>query len=118
MQSSSFPLSPSSLRALATPDPGHCFADQFGSNSMSRTRASALFPASDVRPSSIVPEVFQALSRFRSVDDSRTRPVAGASAGCNVWSSLSLSHGLSLKCHSNREMEDSHAYPLGPFNST
>ena len=39
-----------------------------------------MFPASGVRPNSSVPEVFQTLSRFRSEDDSRTRPVAGASA--------------------------------------
>ena len=56
-------------------------ADQFGSDSTSWNRASALFPASGVRPNASVPEVFQSLTRFRSVDAARTRPVAGASAG-------------------------------------
>ena len=55
-----------------------------------------MFPASGVRPNSSVPEEFQALPRFRSVDDSRTRPVAVASAEQTVWSSQSLSHGLCL----------------------
>ena len=34
-----------------------------------------MFPASGVRPDSSVPKMFQALPRFRSVDDSRTHPV-------------------------------------------
>ena len=71
-------------------------ADQFGSNSMSSTRASALFPASGVRPNFSVPEMFQSLPKFRSVAVARTRPVAGASAVYLVWSCLSLSHGLCL----------------------
>ena len=50
-----------------------------------------MFPASGVRPNSSVLEVFQALV---PVDDSRRRPVAGASAEQTVWSSLSQSHGL------------------------
>ena len=64
--------------------------------STSWNRASALFPASGVRPNSSVPEVFLFLTRFRSVAVARTRPVAGASAEQTVWSSLSLSHGLCL----------------------
>ena len=39
-----------------------------------------MFPASGVRPNSSVPEEFQTLSMFRSADDSKTRPVAVASA--------------------------------------
>ena len=48
---------------------------------MSKTRASVMFPASDVRPNSSVSEVFQSLTRFRSVAVAKTRPVAYASAG-------------------------------------
>ena len=71
-------------------------AEQFDSDSTSWNRASALFPASGVRPNSIGPEVFQSLPGVCSVDESRTRPVAGASAEQTVWSSLSLSHSLCL----------------------
>ena len=39
-----------------------------------------MFPASGVRPNSSVPEVFQSLTISRLEDDSRTHPVAVASA--------------------------------------
>ena len=55
-----------------------------------------MFPASGVRPNSSVPEEFQTLPRFRSADDSRTRPVAVASAEQTVWSSQFQFHGLCL----------------------
>ena len=55
-----------------------------------------MFPASGVRPNSSVPEEFKTLPRFRSEDDSRTRPVAVASAEQTVWSSLFQFHGLCL----------------------
>ena len=73
---------------------------------MSRTRASALFPASGVRPNSSVPEEFQTLTRFRSVAVARTRPVAGASAGlwfglaCPCLTAFACAHHV--VCHSNR----------------
>ena len=71
-------------------------AEQFGSDSTSWNRASALFPTSGIGPNSSVPEVSQTFLRFRSVAVARTRPVADASAGLLVWSCLSLSHGLCL----------------------
>ena len=70
--------------------------EQFVSDSTFWCRSSAMFPASGVRPNSSVLEEFQTLSRFRSEDDSRTLPVAGASAEQTVWSSLFQFHGLRL----------------------
>ena len=77
-----------------------------------------MFPASGVRPNSSVPEVFQALPRFRPADDSRTRPVAVASAEQTVQSSFTaFACAHHQWCHSDRQVECGHSYPLGQFNN-